>query len=183
MEAHKVIFIDMDGVLNHNHHTILEPSLLSLFGAMVRKMNASLVLSTAWRLRKDSRELVEIAFLQHAIPLPISCTPCIDGPRPNEIIAWLHMNTVNVFQESSHLPPRHLFRKGDDHFSEKHYHLPIKIYCSSFVAIDDLDFFSPQRGGPYRELITKGHFVKTLMSHGLTKENVEEVEINLSSLY
>ncbi len=96
--AARLVFIDVDGVLNR--HWLLgyiDPNLVERLARLVAETGATLVLSTAWRRSSSGREAVFDAFAAAGMPQPISCTPYLPrGHRPTEILLWLQMNTRNA---------------------------------------------------------------------------------------
>lgn len=175
--GYRLIFIDVDGVLNRSRDGDTEesfvPELIGRFAALVRETGATLVLSSAWRLSKLGRRGVEAAFLAYGLPPPINCTPRMHGPRGNEVIGWLLQNTLNVFQDEP-LEPKHRFLEYEQ-FSQRHYTLPVAIKVAQFVAIDDRDFRTREHGGHYRALLTqRGHFVHVDWRRGFSEENARE---------
>lgn len=97
----KIIFLDVDGVLNSLRcleREDLGREHLILFKAIVQSTKCETVLSSTWRLVKDWRNSLELAFKEFKIPLWIDVTPEHKSvhdivPRRNEIIDWLNKNT------------------------------------------------------------------------------------------
>lgn len=93
----KVIFLDVDGVLNNydllrrNGFDYIDPELVARVGMVVGKTGADIVLSSTWRLQKGDRRLVEEALGAVGISL-LDATPSLGGPRSGEIRAWLDDN-------------------------------------------------------------------------------------------
>lgn len=98
----RLLFLDVDGVLNHLKSDDLCPVALGLLGEVVGRTSCEIVLSSTWRLYPESCERLEAAFLNHGIPKWVGSTPYIryDGskphlrvqPRNDEIKAWLLEN-------------------------------------------------------------------------------------------
>ena len=90
----KVLFLDIDGVLNSHRTAIafggmfgvdkLDPIAVRLVRGIVDTADACVVLSSSWRLTHDFRELGK----QLDLPM-IDRTPSLVGPRGKEIKAWL----------------------------------------------------------------------------------------------
>jgi hypothetical protein len=90
----KVLFLDIDGVLNSHRTAIafgsmfgvdkLDPIAVKLVRGIVDAADACVVLSSSWRLIHDFRELGK----QLDLPI-IDKTPSMLGPRGREIKAWL----------------------------------------------------------------------------------------------
>ncbi len=59
---HKIVFLDIDGVLNKNGHAASTPQLngkhLSLLAEVVKKHNLKIVLSSSWRVAKNKTFLI-----------------------------------------------------------------------------------------------------------------------------
>lgn len=108
----KVIFLDVDGVLNTPklirsfgfHH--IDDILVALVARIVRETDARIVLSSTWRVNEKNRKLVEDALARHGLVI-FGCTPVIrrsegwtgDGwvRRHEEIQAWLRANEAVSF--------------------------------------------------------------------------------------
>jgi hypothetical protein len=174
-EGYRLIFIDVDGVLNTTGptHGSLVERFVRRFARLVKETCASPVLSTSWRLTRESREHVIAAFLRHGLPMPLGCTPHLPGEaRGDEILAWLQMNTTNVAQGV--VLEHGEFEERPGELTMENTLLPAKIKVAGFVAIDDMDMYSVQRGGTHRRLLTDEHFLKTEPDYGLTKERAKE---------
>jgi hypothetical protein len=176
--GYRLIFIDIDGVLNRSRTGDTEDSfvheLMERFARLVRETGATLVLSSAWRLTKVGRLGARTAFLGYGLPPPISCTPRMRGPRGNEVLAWLQQNTLNVFVDEL-IEQKHRLLEHDGEFTEKHYTLPVPIKVAQFVALDDRDFRTRRHGGYYRRLLTEqGHFVPVDSAHGISDQQAAE---------
>lgn len=106
MNPAKVLFLDIDGVLNSRRTCeafdgfphCYEPAHMARFDhvaiALIRRLcdktGASIVLSSSWR--HDPCKDTKIVAVKHAtgLDLPIiDCTPDCNGPRGLEINAWL----------------------------------------------------------------------------------------------
>lgn len=189
---YRLIFLDIDGVLNNRLSAgQLSCPLISALARMVHRVGATVVLSSMWRLKLKHRLKVVAAFLQHGIPLFISCTPHLryaDGDwrysRVQEILAWLQRNTTLAFRPDDLISPSEAQWVVDercDKFNESLYTLPLRINVSHLVALDDIDM--RQEGGASRGLIAYDHFVLTLMRTGLTEHNIKQAEHILSDAY
>ena len=100
----RVIFLDIDGVLNSARYDKnksdsdgnIDASRLELLKALIDQTEANIVLSSSWRshwdpLGKETNEIgreLEDIFNQHGIKL-FDRTPLLGGNRSNEIRAWL----------------------------------------------------------------------------------------------
>jgi len=183
--GYRLIFIDVDGVLNRvaNGDTThpFERVLMERFARLCRETGATVVLSSAWRLSKVGRKGVKAAFLTYGLPLPISCTPRMHGPRGNEVLAWLQHNTLNAFSDAQ-IDYKHRLLEYPGEFGERQYSLPVPIKVAQFVAIDDRDFRTRTHGGHYRRLLSAmGHFVHVDCTHGLSEANIQEAALLLTS--
>lgn len=100
--ANKIIFLDVDGVLNNESWLIkcaeeshyypirhsLEHRALSLLAHIVRETGASVVISSSWRKIRSAKESL-LFYLDHwNIPLAGE-TPDVGGIRGDDIQAWL----------------------------------------------------------------------------------------------
>ena len=102
----KVIFLDIDGVLNHQKHyewlmTTNEPTLMQrvypysefnpkscqLLKDIIDETDAQIVVSSSWRLDGENR--LNSLFKYFGLPRIYSTTPCLNTARGIEIAAWL----------------------------------------------------------------------------------------------
>lgn len=98
----RLLFLDVDGVLNHLKSEDLCPVSLGLLGEVAETTGCEIVLSSTWRLYPESVKQLESAFLEYGIPKWVGSTPYIrfNGskphlrvqPRCDEIKAWLLEN-------------------------------------------------------------------------------------------
>lgn len=150
----KVIFLDVDGVLN-------TPKLIREFGMdhindtfillvkrIVDETNAQIVLSSTWRIREKDKTIVEQALARHGLDL-LDTTPVIERPgewvrRHEEIRAWL---------------------EASDRLCEKFKTNKVE----KFAILDDFD-----------DAEIEGSFFKTNEDQGITVEIVEKVIQHLS---
>ena len=94
----KIIFCDVDGVLNNANllreggiDTIAD-SLLTILKKIIISTDAKIVLSSTWRINPDNRRLVREAFARHDMDF-IDCTVDLwREDRSIEILEWLHRN-------------------------------------------------------------------------------------------
>lgn len=168
---HKLIFLDIDGVLNGRGQFHIVTELEALLVPLVRGLGCDIVLSSMWRLTRESRRQVRAALLATGLPRPISYTPRMNAghARAAEILAWLQLNTVNQMQHHSlDLPAFEL----TEEFGKRQCRLDEPIYCSHFAVLDDLDLTAPGRGDPQGLLLN--HFVRTPARYGITQHNVDQ---------
>lgn len=102
----KVIFLDIDGVLNHQKHyewlmTTNEPTPMQrvypysefnpkscqLLNEIIKETDAQIVVSSSWRL--DGLAKINKLFRFFGLPNAIDVTPCLNTARGIEIDAWL----------------------------------------------------------------------------------------------
>ena len=179
-EGYTLLFIDVDGVLNstrNNKAVPFIPEIMARLARLVRESGAQPVLSTAWRLKEESRTRVIAQFLEYGLPMPLSCTPRILGPRGNEVLAWLQMNTENVLQdrELNH----GTLRTEAGEFEEAQFRLPARIKVAQFAIIDDRDFRTLMHGGAHRHLLTERHFVHIYAAIGMQQSDADLVRLLL----
>ena len=176
--AHKLIFLDIDGVLNRHPQLHIDLAKAALLRQLVTETGAELVLSSMWRLTRTHRRSVRAAFLAVGLPRPIGYTPLMHHGRARamEIMAWLRINTYNVLQEDD---IDFVDVQESEHFTSMHYLLPSRIWVSHYVVLDDLDLLAPERGDP-EGLMTRDHFVRTLATHGFSEHNAEQARAVLS---
>lgn len=98
----RLLFLDVDGVLNHLKSGDLCPVSLGLLKDVVERTGCEIVLSSTWRLYPETSAQLESAFLEQGIPKWVGSTPYIrfNGskphlrvqPRNEEIKAWILEN-------------------------------------------------------------------------------------------
>lgn len=180
----RILFIDIDGVLNRGLSGRVEPRFVAMLARVVRETCATLVMSTAWRLKREDRAAVVGAFLEQGVATPLSCTPYIDDPkhhrnaRGNEVLAWLQLNTTNVFQEEAIEYGE--FVNVEDEFDARDYTLPVRMRVTQFAILDDRDMRRLKHGGHHRALLAP-HFVHTRTLEGVTREEMAQVTRILQS--
>lgn len=102
----KVIFLDVDGVLNskdwlENNRVRTEnsvnPEKVKLLAEIVQKTNAEVVLSSTWRYISEHPMFMYLSDMlgQNGIKIH-SLTPKLDGDRPKEIKAWIEKQTEEI---------------------------------------------------------------------------------------
>ena len=97
----KVIFLEIDGVLNTTKDLLsygsplINQDLVQILKTIINKTRAKIVLSSSWRLDRESREMVKSSLSKKRLKF-ISCTPCLKPKkhqswvnRCDEISAWL----------------------------------------------------------------------------------------------
>jgi hypothetical protein len=100
MKPEKVIFLDIDGVLNTDKHLrkfgrdYIDQKLISILRAIVLQSKAEIVLSSTWRLDNYAKNLVKQALETKDLKF-ICCTPHIESTtkkrtnRAEEIKKWV----------------------------------------------------------------------------------------------
>ena len=102
----KVIFLDIDGVLNHEQHykwlmetdeptplqsvypySEFNPKSCQLLNEIIKETGAQIVVSSSWRLDGENR--LNSLFKYFGLPKIYSTTPCLNTARGIEIGAWL----------------------------------------------------------------------------------------------
>lgn len=167
----RLIFLDIDGVMNDQMWHELQSPLLALLRRIVVRAQAQIVLSSMWRLTREDRRAVREAFLRADVPRPISYTPKIEHGhrRTAEILAWLRLNS------DLQLGPQHAeepLARQTPEFSARHYKLPRRVSVAQWVVLDDLDLSQAHRGRDFELL--RHHFVRTNARYGLSERNAEQ---------
>jgi len=91
----KVIFLDIDGVLNnhvllyHYGFNYIDHGLIELLVSVIKATDAEIVLSSTWRLQEDSRNLVTAALEKFGLGLFDWTGRIPGGYRCDEIAEWL----------------------------------------------------------------------------------------------
>jgi hypothetical protein len=102
----KVIFLDIDGVLNHEQHykwlmetdeptplqrvypySEFNPKSCQFLNDIIKETGAEIVVSSSWRL--DGENQLNSLFKHFGLPRIYSTTPCLNTARGIEIDAWL----------------------------------------------------------------------------------------------
>lgn len=170
----RIVFLDVDGVLNASDGHYIDPTMISRLKILVDQFDLKIVLSSMWRIRKKNRKKLSEYFKIYQLPKPISCTPLIDHghDRVVEILSWLYLNTTNVNLDGIDFDSVEL--DVNDEFKEKYYQMNDMIEIDQFVIIDDLDL-SNDRFGSYSKRLTNQHFVRTPGRIGFTEHNAKQV--------
>src|SRR5258708_18721664 len=96
----KLIFLDIDGVLNNANTVVttlyvVEEDLAILLKRLIESVpKSALVLSSTWRYKETTRNILINFFKQFNIPIYISCTKNLGTNRVDEILLWLCENTT-----------------------------------------------------------------------------------------
>ena len=145
-EQSKLIFLDVDGVLNSTKFAIkmleednariyaedmLDPHALRLLKRLVDETGALLILSSSWRKIPESRRNLERQLEQYGMYIAES-TPCTYGKRGDDITAWFNM-------------------------------IPAAKRCRYVILDDDSDM-----------TVHMKHLVQTRFDTGLTREHVDK---------
>lgn len=94
----KVIFLDVDGVLNnsillyHYGSDFIDEEMTALFAQVVKSTGAKVVLSSSWRLEEVSKKMVEGALAVYGVKIMDSTPSWLIRRRDKEISAWLDSN-------------------------------------------------------------------------------------------
>jgi len=92
----KVIFLDVDGVLNshaliyHYGFDYIDEGLLELLATVVNKTGSEVVLSSTWRLEERNRNLVKASLSRFGMKLFDWTKSIAGGYRCDEISEWLN---------------------------------------------------------------------------------------------
>jgi hypothetical protein len=107
----KLIFLDVDGVLNHSNAIgwkrtdesldwrVIDPDCVFEINRILRETGAKIVLSSVWRLSEEGTELITECIMEGSI---IGKTPWIQKKmdmfvdRKEEIKKWLSDNQMNI---------------------------------------------------------------------------------------
>ena len=87
----KVLFLDIDGVVNNKRTDkkfrnlmAIDPAMAALIQRIVQNTGCEIILSSSWRLFQHGRDEIERKICKFA-----DITPILRAPRGNEIKAWL----------------------------------------------------------------------------------------------
>ena len=100
----RVLFLDIDGVLNRTHYqpaetvglrSWIEPELAGRLSDVLQRTSAVIVMSSDWRHHRTKEELIDELHAAGVIGILRDVTPALPGrPRWSEIQAWLDDNDV-----------------------------------------------------------------------------------------
>lgn len=101
MKYEKVVFLDIDGVLNSESGEdmrILDPKAVALLKKLIEKHRAVIVVSSVWRKLDWPNRIIK-AFKKAGWEQPpiVDRTPILCSLRGEEIKLWLSQNDVEVF--------------------------------------------------------------------------------------
>ena len=143
----RVIFLDVDGVLNSRNSRdatnsdVPPPDIMENLKFLIDNTQCKIILSSTWRLADHKRHQLEHLFLQYGLSVNGS-TPDLEkvakGDRVDEILLWLEMRAAK----------------------SEHVH--------AWIAIDDMDLL---RMNPR---LSSQNFVHTSDNVGLNAEKTEE---------
>lgn len=117
----KVIFLDVDGVLNSmesvllfRHTNTLDPVRVGMVARLCEETDAKIVVSSSWRghTLQNTKDSLAEAGAESLVPLIIGQTPRIPGKRGHEIAAWLLGNKVDgyvILDDDSDMLPGQVF--------------------------------------------------------------------------
>ena len=150
----KVIFLDVDGVLNYDElfystsnidGLVLSPTLLDLFRKVVQETDAKVVLSSSWRCGANSLELITSELSSRGISI-YGKTPVIFGcHRGHEIELWLDSNNLvsrfAIFDDDANAEYAVDWSQGDakGHFFKTDFNIGLTEMIAT-QAIDWLNF-------------------------------------------
>lgn len=103
----KVIFLDLDGVLNSEKYVHemgkdwdgnqIDPKAVIRLNKIVDITDAKIVVSSSWRIEHSLENLKKIFIDNRIIGEVIGCTPVLGTDRSAEISVWLSNNPVDNF--------------------------------------------------------------------------------------
>ncbi len=101
----KILFLDFDDVLNTattlERGELFDRPNVEVLNTVVDRTGAAIVVTSMWRIGASVEELEEMLVTAgvHARGRVVGATPCLeDGPRGEEISAWLQQATLPVAQ-------------------------------------------------------------------------------------
>ena len=101
--AHRVIFLDIDGVLapirRWDRYGDLDPACIRVLNEIVARGEADVVVSSTWRHGKSIAELQDLLDAQGFTGRVLDKTPVVEagGTRGEEIAAWLAAHAVGGY--------------------------------------------------------------------------------------
>ena len=171
----KIIFLDIDGVLNNDQSasTLLpypiENNLLKILKRIVVATGAVIVLSSNWRYRMDNRNRVQNALGSVEISPFISCIPNFGNNRTDEIIYWIQNNTDFSDNSIQLAPIEHTTEQTPDHLPPSLCKVAKRLHTTHWIAIDDMNL--KKKGSNTAHIAN--HFVHVNGTIGLTEKDAD----------
>jgi len=190
-EKYKVIFLDVDGVLNNANSSIenlyiVEPELILILKKIIVSSsitNTCIVLSSTWRYTAETRDIIEKSLKDQGLGNHIkSCTPYYSGTnRVYEIVSWLENNTnYDVLNKYSLELPVLKHNENSGGFLESLTRMPDnkKLNIDSIVILDDMDLIDEIKGLGQSQTenfakFLNDHFVHVTKRLGLTENDAK----------
>jgi HAD domain in Swiss Army Knife RNA repair proteins len=151
----KIIFLDIDGVLNNSKFLRqnpgakagtgqqLDPRAIALLDRLVAATGAKIVISSTWRHSSSPGQIDQMLKdhgFQHTDSI-LDRTPVGENNRGQEVQEWLQLDVERIYINPKHEP------------------------VQDYVILDDTDEFLPEQ---------RPHFVHVNPQTGLTQRDVEE---------
>jgi len=98
----KVLFLDIDGVMNNREllieygHDIIGHDMLVRLKRIIEATKAEIVLSSTWRVLPNSLKIVKNKLADHGLKLNSCTVEIIGGERSTEIQVWLMKNQDKI---------------------------------------------------------------------------------------
>lgn len=130
----KVIFLDVDGVLNRcgKSHRKLEADLIALLCRIVDETDATIVLSSTWRLFPKAVEELEAVFRDSGLVIH-SHTPDLSSKRPSGVyVARQRGDEIQKWMEDNWTPANFVILDDNSDMSHLIRHL---LKTSSFAGL------------------------------------------------
>ncbi len=172
----KIIFLDIDGVLNNaksdiSELFIIENELLEILEMIIEQSGAIVVLSSTWRLYSGTRNkfsnISKLKYGEHWI----SCTPNFGTNRVDEILWWLKENSDFDGPNNEEFNSLTIeCSKSQNDFPLELIKLQKKLSKVTFVAIDDMDFTKEGNNFPHM----KNNFIHVNKKSGITFEDAQK---------
>lgn len=175
MVNNKIIFLDIDGVVNIPNYQAFDGACLENLYEIVKKTNAKIVVSSSWRegnLEKTKNSLKESGFAEDMLNVIIGETvrgyhfvqpgSFLKLIRGNEVGTWVDRNLKYPWHDNPEMDTQYRILDIDGNF-QKMRHNTVGVDYSFVILDDDQDFL----------LCQKDYFVHTDGMIGLTKEDVK----------
>ena len=155
----KILFLDVDGVLNYSSMGYTDPLPLSdvhlkRIGVIVESTKCKIAFSTAWRLKKKSKQKLKDS-LKEIGGIDIDNVYIGSTPPPNILNKSLMKRCIEI---------------KDFLISKKK-----KYNIIQYVAIDDTDLLQEAKGSDELENVMENHFVIIDGNTGITDKDVNKV--------
>lgn len=171
-EKLKIIFLDVDGVINtnRNHFTKLDEIALEYLKIIIESTGAKIVISSSWRTGslEETKKYFPTWLQEYIISETESkhkyCKSDFYICRGNEIQDWLNKNVIYPWQKYPELSNEYLIINEDGTSTNCSKSNELNIDYTYVILDDDSDMLYDQRN----------NFIQTNMYKGLRKNDIKK---------